>query len=180
MTRHHYEPRLWTSTELEDETDVLMFLMHFHRPKDKKLIFNFLSVLIVTALKDMRQIFHQWFLVVGIVFNDTSFCLRYAHVYIQYFRLLRPSPLWPGGTSFASHAMGLRLAGWDHAFSCCCFFSCGSDCGLVRPFKIEFWSVIQEIPNHYLLLTRECKFQVFRVFCKYIKIEWSLGNIFLT
>ena len=88
-----------------------MFLMHFHRPKDKKLIFNFfISVNRDSSERHVRQIFHQWFLVVGNVFIDTSFRLRYAHVYIQCFRLLRPSPVWRSVTSFASHAMGLRRA----------------------------------------------------------------------
>ena len=89
-----------------------MFLTHFHRPKDKKLIFNFfISVNRDRPERHVRQFFHRWFLVVGIVFNDTSFRLRYAHVYIQYFRPLRPLPVWRSGMSFASHMMGLRLAG---------------------------------------------------------------------
>ena len=73
-------------------------------------------------------------------------------VYIQYCRPLRPSPLWRSGTSFASHAMGLRFESGPVRSCIFAFFSCGSDCGL-RPFKMEFWSVIQEIHNQNLQIS---------------------------
>ena len=83
------------------------------------------------------NIFHQWLLVVGI-FNDASFRLRYAPRLHSVFSAAEASPLWRSGTSFASHAMGLRFEpGRVRSCIFVVFFSFGSDCGL-RPFKIEF------------------------------------------
>ena len=92
------------------ETDVLMFLKHFHRPKWKKLIFSFfISINRDSTERHVRlKIFHQWLLVVGI-FSDASFRLRYVPRFHSVFSAAEASPLWRSGTSFASHAMGLRF-----------------------------------------------------------------------
>ena len=69
-----------------------MFLKHFHRPKDKKLIFNFIiSINRDSTERHVRfKIFHQWFLVVELFSTMPASALDMHHVFIQYFQLLRP------------------------------------------------------------------------------------------
>ena len=57
-----------------------MFLKHFHRAKDKKLIFSFfISINRGSTERDMRlKIFTSGFLAAGIVFSDACLSLRYA------------------------------------------------------------------------------------------------------
>ena len=74
--------------------DLLILLKHFHRPKDKKLIFNFYISINRDSL-ERREAQHFSPVVLGCMYNMFSTipasALDMRHVYIRYFRPLKPS-----------------------------------------------------------------------------------------